>query len=131
VGEHDNGWWEADSAPRRNSGGTGALDFRAFPAGDRIRPVSTGGGEQPTWAPDGKSLFFIAPQGLVSVAVSDAGVPTGRPAIAYDKPFGQSDPIARDYTIAPDGRPFIIEPSERRPGVTHLCVVTNWYQLLK
>ena len=21
--------------------------------------------------------------------------------------------------------------SERRPGVTHLCVVTNWYQLLK
>jgi hypothetical protein len=35
VGEHDNGWWEVDSAPRRNSGGTGALDFRAFPAGDR------------------------------------------------------------------------------------------------
>jgi hypothetical protein len=103
----------------------------AFPAGDRVRPVSSGGGEQPTWAPDGKSLFYIAPQGLVSVGVSDAGAPTGRPAVAYDKPFGQSDPIARDYTIAPDGRPFIVEPSERRPGVTHLCVVTNWYQLLK
>jgi hypothetical protein len=39
--------------------------------------------------------------------------------------------ISRDYTVAPDGRPFIVEPSERRPGVTHLCVVTNWYQLLK
>jgi hypothetical protein len=96
-----------------------------------VRPVSSGGGEQPTWAPDGKSLFYIAPQGLVSVGVSDAGVPIGKPALAYDKPFGQSDPIARDYTIAPDGRPFIVEPSERRPGVTHLCVVTNWYQLLK
>ena len=35
VGEHDNGWWEADSAPRRNPTGTGALDFRAFPAAER------------------------------------------------------------------------------------------------
>ena len=70
-------------------------------------------------------------KGLVSVGVSDTGIPVGKPALAYDKPFGQSDPIARDYTIAPDGRPFIVEPSERRPGVTHLCVVTNWYQLLK
>lgn len=30
--EHDNGWWEADSAPRRDASATTALDFRAFPA---------------------------------------------------------------------------------------------------
>jgi len=103
----------------------------AFPSGERIRPVSSTGGEQPMWSPDGKSLYYIAPQGLVSVVVSGDGVVMGRPTIAYNKPFGQSDPIARDYTIAPDGRPFIVEPSERRPGVSNLCVVTNWYQLLK
>jgi hypothetical protein len=103
----------------------------AFPAGDHVRPISTGGGEQPMWSPDGKRLHYIAPQGLVAVGISEDGAITGRPSVIYDKPFGQSDPIARDYTIASDGRPLIVEPSERRPGVTHLCVVTNWYQLLK
>lgn len=32
VAEHDNGWWEADAAPRLAAGGGSALDFRAFPA---------------------------------------------------------------------------------------------------
>ena len=32
VREHDNGWWEADSAPRLDASGTTALDFRDFPA---------------------------------------------------------------------------------------------------
>lgn len=31
VAEHDNGWWEADAAPRRAATGTAVLDFRAFP----------------------------------------------------------------------------------------------------
>jgi hypothetical protein len=32
VREHDNGWWEADSAPRLAASGTTARDFRDFPA---------------------------------------------------------------------------------------------------
>lgn len=35
VAEHDNGWWEADSAPRLAASGDCALDFRALPAGPR------------------------------------------------------------------------------------------------
>ena len=31
VREHDNGWWEADSAPRLAASGSTALDFRDFP----------------------------------------------------------------------------------------------------
>lgn len=32
IAEHDNGWWEADAAPRLAAGGGSALDFRALPA---------------------------------------------------------------------------------------------------
>ncbi len=32
VAGHDNGWWEADAAPRLAASGASALDFRAFPA---------------------------------------------------------------------------------------------------
>ncbi|MGB7157592.1 MAG: protein kinase, partial [Tepidisphaeraceae bacterium] len=115
-----------------NVSGRPEVYLAAFPQGDRVKSVSLGGGQQPVWSPDGKSLYYIAPQGLVQVGISAAdGAVAGRPTVVYDKPFGQSDPIARDYAIAPDGRPFVVEPSERRPGVTHMCVVTNWYQLLK
>jgi len=63
------------------------------------------------WTPDSQELVFAS------------GLTDG-------KAFGQSDPIARDYAIAPDGRPLIVEPSERRPTVSHLRVITNWHQLL-
>jgi hypothetical protein len=32
VAEHDNGWWEADAAPRRDATGATALDFRDLAA---------------------------------------------------------------------------------------------------
>jgi dipeptidyl aminopeptidase/acylaminoacyl peptidase len=103
----------------------------ACPGGDVTRQITSGGGATPAWAPDGKTLYFVAPQGLVSVTISEGGAVTGRPKVVYDKPFGQSDPIARDYTIAPDGRTLIVEPSERRPTVSHLNVITNWHRLMK
>jgi Tol biopolymer transport system component len=101
-----------------------------YPDGSTTRQISLGGGTSPAWSPNGKSLYYLGPLGLVSVNITPGGTVTGQPAVVYDKPFGQSDPIAREYTIASDGRPVIIEPSERRPTVSHLQVITNWYRLL-
>jgi Tol biopolymer transport system component len=110
--------------------GQSQIYLTSFPDGQTMRQVSNGGGSSPSWAPDGKQIYFIAPQGLVAVEISPSGAVTGKPKVVYDKPFGQSDPLGRDYTIAPDGRPLIIEPSERRPTVSHLQVITNWWKLL-
>ncbi len=35
ASEHDNGWWEADAAPRRSPDGRSALDFHEVPSGLR------------------------------------------------------------------------------------------------
>ena len=102
----------------------------AFPGGEPTRQVSFGGGESPMWSPDGTLLYFISNNALVSGPVSADGAISAAPKIVYDKPFGQSDPIATNYAIAPDGRVMIVEPSERRPTVTHLNVITDWYRLL-
>jgi WD40 repeat protein len=67
------------------------------------------GGVNPAWSPDGQSLYFVTPQGSVSVTIGSGGTVTNKPTVVFDKPFGQSDPIARDYAIAPDGRPLIVE----------------------
>jgi len=36
VADHDNGWWESDSSPRRNPTGTAPLDFREVDDLDRL-----------------------------------------------------------------------------------------------
>ena len=100
------------------------------PGGQSTRQITYGGGSRPAWSPDGKALYYIAGTGLMSVTIAPGGTAAGQPNVVYDKPFGQSDPIAREYTIAVDGRPLIVEPSERRPTVSHMQVVTNWYRLL-
>jgi eukaryotic-like serine/threonine-protein kinase len=102
----------------------------SLPNGDRTRQVTSGGGESPAWAPDGKSLYFIRQGTICKVGITTDGAVNGQPVVVYDKPFGQSDPISRSYTVAPDGRLLIIEPSETSPRVSHLRAITNWYTLL-
>jgi hypothetical protein len=55
---------------------------------------------------------------------------TGQSHTVYAKPFGQSDPLGNNFTVAPDGCVVVVEPSERRPSVTHLRAITRWYELL-
>jgi hypothetical protein len=45
VAEHDNGWWEADAAPRRDPETGGPLDFRRVPS-DLRREIWTRGVER-------------------------------------------------------------------------------------
>jgi Tol biopolymer transport system component/tRNA A-37 threonylcarbamoyl transferase component Bud32 len=117
-------------AYQSDSSGRAEIYLVRCPDGQTTRQVTFGGGTNPAWSPDGRSLYFVGSQGLVSVGIAPGGTVSGNPIVVYDRPFGQSDPIARDYAIAPDGRPLIVEPSERRPTASHLRVITNWYRLL-
>ena len=45
--------------------------------------------------------------------------------------FGQSDVDLSDFTVAPDGRILVIEPSQDGPGLSNLRVVLNWWVLLE
>jgi hypothetical protein len=76
-------------------------------------------------------LYYRVNSGIVSVGIAPDGSTTGRPTPAFTGTFGQSDPLGKDYTVAPDGRLLLVEPSERRPSVSHLHVIVNWPELLR
>ncbi len=101
-----------------------------LPEGGSVRQVSFDGGDSPAWSPDGQLLYYRGRGGLVKVDVGTDGAIMSQPTVVYDKPFGQSDIVARDYTLAPDGRPLIVEPSEQRVTVDHLNVIVNWTKLI-
>jgi dipeptidyl aminopeptidase/acylaminoacyl peptidase len=107
------------------------------------RAVSTAGGEEPRWRPDGKELFYLDPGGrLFAVPVQNSGPKSGfsmgAPQALFDTRLSREDrrmglpaPLAWSYDVMPDGRRFLVRVI-REPGAdAPLVLVTNWQALLK
>jgi len=103
---------------------------QTFPEATGRWRVSAKGGHQPRWNPDGKELFYIAPdRQMMSVPVRtsasgfqwDAPRPLFQTAIVDLGPFRG----AWGYAVAPDGQRFLI--ITRRPqGPSPAVAIVNW-----
>jgi serine/threonine-protein kinase len=109
--------------------GRAQVYLQAFPGpGERV-PVSTDGGREPVWAPNGSELYFRTATKFMAVGVK------ARPALAVGKPqlLFEGDFLLthHDYGLLPDGRHFImIQPAGKKPPA-ELHVVVNWSEELK
>jgi Tol biopolymer transport system component len=92
-------------------------------------PVSTGGGGEPLWAPDGKRIYYRIGTTLMaaSVATSPALAVIAREKL-FDGPFA-TDVYHPNYDVAPDGKSFVmVRPVEEN---RQLVMVVNWIQELR
>jgi serine/threonine-protein kinase len=125
-------------AYRSNESGRNEVFVRPFPRVDDGRwQVSTGGGSQPLWAPNGLELFYVDPDGrIVAIPIqSTSGFAAGNPAVVLDGPFATMLPglNGRMYDVSPDGRRFLmIKGGEGdNPAPPQIVVVQNWFEELK
>ncbi len=95
------------------------------PAGGRWQ-ISTEGGIEPIWNPNGKELFFLHVNSIMAVDVRtgiDRFEP-GAPHLLFDAPFGNT--LRNAYSVTPDGKKSLvntrIETNDRLP----VTVVLNW-----
>ena len=109
-----------------------------------IRPISGQGGKWqvsgdtglvPVWSPDGKELFFVRGDTMMSVSIeaSETNITAGAPKKLFEFPPGRrSERDIRSFDIAPDGKRFILMRSAN-PGVgrRNINVVFNWSEELK
>ena len=114
--------------------GRGEVYVQAFPATGAKWPISSGGGDQPRWRPDGKELFFVGPnRTLMSVEVV-AG-PSGIEASAPKKLFTTNLPettitgIRNTYLVADNGRRFLVTLNIGEGS--DVQVVVNWPEALR
>jgi Tol biopolymer transport system component len=130
---------------RSNVSGQFEIYVRANPGPDAPVPVSTDGGWSPAWHPNGREIFFVAlrrdPAGkwpIMAAAFTPGSPPTiGRPRELFR--FDNGDlPMAcvpfRCYDVAPDGQRFYAVQSVTPPPVppvTHITLITNWFEELK
>ncbi len=96
--------------------------------GERVQ-VSTDGGRQPLWSPDGSQLYFRTPTKFFAVDVKTKPVlAVGKPRLLFEGDFELSH---HDYGLLPDGKHFImIQPVGKTPPA-EMHVVVNWADELK
>jgi len=118
----DNRWYAYVS----DESGDPEVFVRPFPSGPGKWQVSTGGGGKPIWQSDGRRLFFLSAEKLMSVDVEFShGLHAGAPRAVFPQGVDYDD-----YDLLPDGKSFLVlKQVKEAPG--SLDVIVNWTALLK
>ena len=93
--------------------------------GEKIA-ISTGGGSEPRWSPDGREIFYRNGDAFMTVAVSTAnGFSAGAPQKLFERKFEtMKNAIGRNYDVTPDGQRFVfIEGIEAERTLRRIDVV--------
>ena len=102
--------------------------------GTEKHQVSSGGGTEPVWARNGRELFYLNGNKMMTVAVETQ--PTFRPGATQllfqkasaEDPFSQ---LNATYDVSPDGRRFLMVEPVDPFRATEITLVLNWFQELK
>ncbi len=100
--------------------------------------VSSDGGRQPRWGPDGREIFYHNTDAMMVVSVEDEpGFLAGRPEVLFSGEYLFSGPVRSPaYDISPDGQRFLMQKkvageNDEIDEQTMLIVVENWFEELK
>lgn len=86
--------------------------------------VSIGGGSEPKWAPDGRSIFYKESDGdlfEVAFAPEDA-VPINRPRLLFNIPAA----VPMGYDVAADGRFLVSRSLASNRDISQINLILNW-----
>jgi Tol biopolymer transport system component len=111
--------------------GTGRQVYVApFPGKGPVQQVSARGGTQPMWHPNGKELFFLAPDdGLMSVAFeTERTFKHEQPRKLFTVRVNQYFGAGNEYAVSKDGSRFLVNVL---PSPKHITVVLDWLTLTK
>jgi serine/threonine-protein kinase len=115
---------------------TGSCEIyvEGFPELGSRQRISTAGGAEAAWSPDGRELYYREGDRLMSVAIDTEGSFTvGSPQVL----FGGLPPpncLFRDYDVSPDGQRFLVTMAGTGgddAAPPDIVIVQNWFEELK
>jgi Tol biopolymer transport system component len=115
------------------AGGREEVYVQPFPPSGARWQISTEGGDDPVWRPDGRELFYLRPDGtLVSVTVNDrdSTFARGVPSPLF-RPGAAGGVSLNRYEVAPDGQSFVVAVSLAPARPQPIVVVINWVEEVK
>jgi dipeptidyl aminopeptidase/acylaminoacyl peptidase len=102
-----------------------------FPPTGKRWSISTAGGTNPQWRPDGKELFYIAGAKLMAVDVKIGGsrLEPGIPHALFEAPFATAG--RNMFVPSRDGQRFLAILQVEHTGSPSITVELNWMSRLK
>ncbi len=104
-----------------------------FPGPGGKWQISTDGGIEPLWNPNGRELFYRSGNRMMAVPVMTQPFSAGRPAMLFEgdylaSPFPQTGVT---YDVTRDGQRFLMVKDIEQASATQINVVVNWFEELK
>jgi eukaryotic-like serine/threonine-protein kinase len=96
--------------------------------------ISTEGGTEPAWNPNGRELFYRSGDKMMAVEIAtQPSFAVGKPRMLFEGQYQASPATGPNYDVSPDGQRFLmLKPSEAREAApTQINVVLNWFEELK
>jgi Tol biopolymer transport system component len=115
-----------------NETGQFEVYVRAFPGpGGRVQ-VSSGGGSEPVWAPNGRLIYrsggrFMAAT-LAMVPSRPADLTVARREMLFEDRASANDPYHQQYDVLPNGWLAVLRPAAEEPEIV---LVLNWLTELR
>ena len=104
---------------------------RPYPSASAKYQISTAGGEEPVWSPNGQELFYRNGQKWMVLPITlRSEFNAGRPRVLFEGSYINTP--GPSYDISPDGKRFLMlrPPGDAAPDL-QLNVVLGWFEELK
>ena len=113
--------------------GRAEIYVRPYPGPGGKWQVSTEGGGEPVWNPNGRELFYRNGNKMMAVNVTTQGAfSAGRPKVLFEGSYVPTPRSLPDYDVAPDGQHFLmLKSGEQSQAAAQINVVLNWFEELK
>jgi eukaryotic-like serine/threonine-protein kinase len=119
-------------AYQSDSDGRPEVYVRTLAASSGRWQISNAGGEEPMWAPDGKSIYYRIEGRLMRVPVIAADpFQTGLPVQVFDGVYNLRSDTGVSYTPHPDGTRLLMTRSADVISAGSVRVMTRWFDELR
>jgi serine/threonine protein kinase/Tol biopolymer transport system component len=127
---HDGRWLAYVS----NESGRYEIYVQPYPGPGGKWQISTEGGTEPAWNPNGRELFYRSGDKMMAVDIATRpSFTVGKPQMLFEGPYMPTPLTNPNYDVSPDGQRFLmLKPSESAEAApTQINVVLNWFEELK
>jgi eukaryotic-like serine/threonine-protein kinase len=117
-----------------NESGRYEIYVQPYPGPGGKWQISTEGGTEPLWNPNGRELFYRSGNRMMAVDIAtQPGFAAGKPRMLFEGPYMPTPGTTPNYEVSRDGQRFLmLKPSEQAQAApTQINVVLNWFEELK
>jgi hypothetical protein len=113
--------------------GRAEVYVQPFPGPGGKWQISTEGGTEPVWNPNGRELFYRQGDRMMAVdVVTQPALTASKPKLLFEGPYLLSAGNLPAYDVSRDGQRFLmVEESQEEQPPTQINVVLNWFEELK